>query len=344
LDSREELAARITSPRNRRFAQSIVNRLWQRYLGRGLIEPVDDWQSAEPSHPELLAWLGHELVSSGYNLKHIARLILNSHTYQRSIGEPSAAPDASLFASPARRRISAEQLVDTLFTVSGKRFRAGDMNIDHDASRELKQSINLGIPRRAWMFSSASNERDRPSLALPFAQPFITTLETFGWRSSRQNPLTVREDAATLLQPAILANGVLGRRYTRLSDDSAFTILALRDQPLTDLIRKVYERTLTRPPASEERAIFVELLGIGYENRIDRTQLNAPLPVLPGVRRTGVGWSNHLQGEASDVQIAAEEYVRNGDPPTRKLRPEWRERFEDMLWTLMNSPEFVFIP
>ena len=44
------------------------------------------------------------------------------------------------------------------------------------------------------------------------------------------------------------------------------------------------------------------------------------------------------------MQIATQEIVRQGDPPTKKLREEWRERFEDMLWTLMNSPEFVFIP
>ena len=81
------------------------------------------------------------------------------------------------------------------------------MNIDVDGSREIKNSINLGIPRRAWMFSSMSNERDRPSLTLPHIAPFVSTLETFGWRSSRQSPQTVREEEATVLQPAIIANG-----------------------------------------------------------------------------------------------------------------------------------------
>ena len=343
-DSREELAARVTSPLNDRFAKTIVNRMWQRYIGRGFVATVDDWEGLEPSHPELLAWLSRELVRSGYDLKHVARLIFNSHTYQREVDPSEAAAPAHLFASPVRRRLSAEQLVDSVFAISGKQFRAGDMNIDHDGSREQEQSINLGIPRRAWMFSSTSNERDRPSLALPFAQPFITTLESFGWRSSRQNPLTVRDEESNVLQPAIVANGVLGRRFTRLSDDSTFTQMALEARPVSELVRSVYERTLTREPTSDERALFVELLSEGYADRIDKTQLNAPAPVLPGIRRTGVGWSNHLKGAASDVQIAAEETVRQGDPPTKKLHPEWRERFEDMLWALMNSPEFIFIP
>jgi hypothetical protein len=341
-DSRQELAARVTSPENDRFARTIINRVWQRYLGRGIVEPVHDWHDAEPTHPELLAWLGHEFVRSGYDLKHVARLILNSHTYQRVTKSDESAPQ--LFASHTHRRLSAEQIVDSMFAISGKALRAGEMNIDHDHSNNAKAMINLGIPTRAWMFSSTSNERDRPSLALPFAQPFITTLEMFGWRSSRQNPLTVRDEESNVLQPAILANGVLGRRFTRLSDDSAFTALALEGQPVSELIRKVYERTLTRPPTSEERALFVELLSDGYESRIDKSNFNTPVPLLPGVRRTGVGWSNHLTGASSDVQIATQEIVRQGDPPTKKLRDEWRERFEDMLWTLMNSPEFVFVP
>ena len=66
-DQREELALRITSPQNPRFAQVMVNRLWQRYLGRGIVEPVDDWETAQPTHPELLDWLARELVAHDYD-------------------------------------------------------------------------------------------------------------------------------------------------------------------------------------------------------------------------------------------------------------------------------------
>ena len=61
----------------------MVNRLWQRYFGRGIVEPVDDWETAQPSHPELLDWLARELVTHDYDAKHIARLIFNSQAYQR---------------------------------------------------------------------------------------------------------------------------------------------------------------------------------------------------------------------------------------------------------------------
>src|SRR5207245_10771178 len=72
LTPRERLAALLTSPQNEGFAQVVANRLWKRLMGRGLVEPVDDWEKGEPTHPELLRWLARELVRSGYDLKHLA--------------------------------------------------------------------------------------------------------------------------------------------------------------------------------------------------------------------------------------------------------------------------------
>ena len=295
-----------------------------------------------PSHPELLEYLARELVHSGYDLKHVARLILTSHTYQR-IAQPSRGEEAEmLFAGPLRRRMSAEQVVDSMFTASGKDFYAGELNIDADGSRVFTTSLNLGHPRRAWEFTSLSNERDRPSLSLPMAQPFLDVLESFGWRASRQDPLTVRDTSPTVLQPAVLANGILARRFTRCSEDSAFTKLALQDQPLETLIDRVYRQALTRPATSAERETFALLLKEGYAARL--REVSPEELKIERLRNAGVSWSNHLSEESNRVQIELQESVRQGDPPSPRLERDWRERYEDMLWAILNSPEFVFVP
>ncbi len=341
-DQREQLAALVTAPTNRRFAQVIVNRMWHRYLGRGLVEPIDDWEHAAPSHPELLEYLERELIRSGYDLKHVARLILNSHAYQRRADTLAAADPqrAALFAGPAPRRMSAEQIVDSMFAAVGKPFHVEEMSVDLDSQRSYESSLSMGVPRRAWQFASLSNERDRPALSLPAAQTIANVLETFGWRASRPDPLSVRPVETTVLQPAVLANGVAAKRVSQLSDDSLVTELALQDQPLAGFIDSVCRAILTRPATSEERELFRELLADGYDSRRVDAPVVKPLPP----RNIGVTWSNHLKPEASDRKLALAKELERGDPPTQRLRADWRERAEDMVWTLINSPEFVFVP
>jgi Protein of unknown function (DUF1553)/Protein of unknown function (DUF1549) len=345
-DPREKLAALLTDARNERFAKVMVNRIWKRYLGWGLVEPVDDWETAKPSHPELLAWLARQLVTHDYDLKHIARLILNSHTYQRQVtpaGSTEAKPEARLFASPARRRMTAEQVVDSMFMAVGKPFDSEEMNLDVDGRRPVKDFNNLGTPARAWEFASLSNERDRPALSMPKAQAIVDTLCAFGWRESRQNPLTVRDQSPNVLQPAIIANGLMGNgRVTRLSEDSAITALCLEDHPLPDLIRSVFLRVLSRPPTPDETKMFSAHLEKGYAGRL--VEPSASRAFKTSASRRPVSWSNHLNPEATRIKQEMEREVRAGDPVTERLRPEWRERMEDMLWALLNSPEFVFVP
>ena len=97
---------------------------------------------------------------------------------QRAVADESDSATAGLL--PVRRRMTAEQVVDSLFVACGKRLKSGEVNIDANGAREQKNSINFGWPRRAWEFTSLSNERDRPAFALPKAQPFVTTMAAFG--------------------------------------------------------------------------------------------------------------------------------------------------------------------
>jgi hypothetical protein len=343
-DFRERFAAIVTSPRNERFAQVLVNRVWKRYFGAGLVEPIDDWNDATPSHPKLLKWLARELVAHDYDLKHVARLILNSDAYQRVADGVSTADSTQprLFAAPLRRRMSAEQIVDSLFAAVGKPLQSELLTMDPEVRRGVTSFFNLGSPTRAWQFTSLSNDRDRPALALPVAQSFVDVLSAFGWRDSRTNPISVRDEDPTALQPLTLANGILGNRIARLSDDSSLTALALADQPVGKLVDKVFLRFLSREPTAAEARPFIEILRPGYERR--RRNSSQTKTTTPHFRASAVSWSNHLSPEASRIKLEQERTAREGDPPTERLDPNWRERMEDVVWAVVNSPEFVFIP
>jgi hypothetical protein len=338
-DVREELALRITSPQNPRFAKVMVNRIWQRYFGRGIVEPVDDWETAQPSNPELLEWLARELIAHDYDAKHIARLIFNSAAYQRV--PTSDVEKARLFAAPLRRRMTGEQVLDSLLAAAGKEAHTEEMSVDVDSGRLENSSINLGLPRRAWQFTTMGNERDRPSLSLPAAQMAVTLLENFGWRATRQDPLTYREKEPTVLQPAILANGVVAKRIAQLSEDSAFVAMALAAETPSDFVETVFKQILSRSPTATERDLFVALLGDDFSSRKTGA---APGPVPGWPARDGVSWSNHLSTESNEIRIARQREFEKGDPVTTQLKREWREKAEDMVWTLINSPEFVWIP
>ena len=342
-DSREQLAALLTDPRNGRFAQVVANRLWKQFLGFGIVDPVDDWENAAPSHPALLAWLGRELIMHDYDMKHVARLILNSQTYQRTAtpaGTRTVKSSERLFESPARRRLTAEQLVDSLFAAAGKEPDSELLTMDPECRQSANDHGNLGAPRRAWEFASLSNERDRPALAKPRSQVVTDVLATFGWRESRAEPQATRDHDANVLQPALLANGSFGTRISRLSDDSAFTALALREQPVGALVQGLFLQVLSREPGAGERDTFTKLLEPGYAARATGA---APAP--PPARSTkAVSWANHLNADATRAVLEIEKEVQAGDTVTPQLQADWRERMEDAVWSLMLSPEFVYVP
>ena len=341
-DTREGIAADITF--SRRFAEVIANRMWKRYIGAGLVEPVDDWEGHSPVDPELLGYLTDEFIHSGYDLKHLAKLIMTSEIYERkAIDLPENLTDAErFFEGPYRRRMTAEQVVDNAWHVAGKEMNLGKLTMDIEGRLAPNYFLNFGSPKKAWEFSTLANERDRPSLAMPKIQAVVDVLRAFGWRNSRQEPTSNRIEDANPLQPGVLANGVMGGWMTRLTDDSEITKLCVESESVDELTETLFLRYLTRLPNDAERDRFHGLLADGYESRVIPKADRAPAPKKK--RIPYVSWSNHLHSEANSIKQEEEARARKGDPPTRFLREQWREQAEDALWALLNAPEMIMVP
>lgn len=120
-DPRQVFADWLISPKNPWFAKNAVNRIWYWLFGRGIIHEPDDIRDDNPAvAPEVLSYLESELVRSGWDLKHIYRLICNSATYQLSCISRSQNPQASIyFAYYPMRRLDAEVLIDAICQITG---------------------------------------------------------------------------------------------------------------------------------------------------------------------------------------------------------------------------------
>lgn len=117
-DRMKQLAAVVTSPRNGRLTRTMVNRLWAKLLGRGLVEPVDEMDAA-PWNRDLLDWLAVDLVDHHYDLQHTLELIMTSRAYQLPAMRLAKPPEGDfVFSGPLVRRMTAEQFVDAIAAVT----------------------------------------------------------------------------------------------------------------------------------------------------------------------------------------------------------------------------------
>ncbi|MCX8156734.1 MAG: DUF1553 domain-containing protein [Verrucomicrobiae bacterium] len=125
-----QIASLMTSERNGRLPRTLVNRLWARFFGHGLVEPVDD-MDAPAWHPELLDWLAEDFVAHGYDIKHLMATLLTSRAYQRPAVPGSEAPSSTyVFRGPLVRRLTAEQFRDVLADITGAGYPSPQPTVD----------------------------------------------------------------------------------------------------------------------------------------------------------------------------------------------------------------------
>lgn len=234
---------------NRRFALVQANRIWAQLMGRGLVEPVDDFRATNPaSHPELLEYLADELVAGGYDVRHLMRIILQSNTYQLAshVADATSAADERNFTHAVELRLPAEPLLDAICQVA-----------------DTPAQFN-GYPRgiRAVEIPGVQAVRPRDVRPTP-AERFLTA---FGKPPRLLTCECERTQEATLGQTFQLVSGPLMNDLLTSDNNRLSRLLAEGVSP-AEAIDELFWTALSRPPSDTERNQLTTYLAEAADRR-----------------------------------------------------------------------------
>ncbi|MBI5757091.1 MAG: PSD1 domain-containing protein [Planctomycetales bacterium] len=258
--TRLDLARWLVSTQQPLTPRVTVNRVWQQFFGRGLVETESDFgvQGARPTHPELLDWLASEFVASGWRLKSLHRLIVGSATYRQSshrqAENDAIDPENRLLARQSRLRLEAETIRDSALVVSGLWSpKVGGPSVfpfQHDGIM-----LNRATPAE-WIVSSGTDRYRRGMYTTYWRltpHPFLQTFDTPDSLTActRRRPSNTPLQALTLLNDPTFVEcaEVLAQRVMREVPDS--------DRERLD---RAFRLCLGRPVVAEEQALLFEVL------------------------------------------------------------------------------------
>lgn len=234
-----QLAANMTKPEDGRLYRTLVNRIWAKLMGRGLVEPVDLMDN-EPWSQDLLDWMAYNFQHNKSDIKELIYLITTSDTYQLpSVGfkEPGQIVSTDYkFTGVLRKRMSAEQFADAVGTVIGPLFP--------DSLEGYKPVSQPGSDSSSSIFVRAS---------LVVNNPFLTALG----RPNRETVATGRESQANLLQALELTNGE--RFNLALKKGAEAWKRKFKNSDV--IIKELYRRTLNREVKPKEYDVAKKVLG-----------------------------------------------------------------------------------
>ena len=285
---RLDLARWLVDRRNPLTARVTVNRLWQAYFGRGLVETDNDFgtQGTPPSHPELLDWLACELIDSGWSLKHLHRLIVESATYRQTSQNRREGraidPDNRLLWRQARLRLDAESIRDSALACSGLLTRAiGGPSVFPPQPDGV---MNLGQMHRPWKADIGPNRYRRGLYTFFWRATPYAFLMTFDGSGGVQT-CTRRMRSNTPLQALTLLNDPA---FVEIARGLALRILDDCRSPRDDgdRIEYAFLLCLGRRPRDAERRTLEEYLKAGRSTTKDsKRSASTPPPEWIGLAR-----------------------------------------------------------
>ena len=310
--NRLDLADWLVSPENPLTARVVVNRFWRQFFGTGLSKVLDDFgaQGEPPRHPELLDWLAAEFRDSGWDVKHLVRLMVTSRTYRQSSNASrellARDPENRELARQGRWRIEAEMVRDSALQVSGLLVpRIGGPSVrpyQPDGYWE-----NLNFPQRGYDASSGGDQYRRG-------------LYTW-WQRSYVHPSMLAFDAATREECAAERNR---------SNIPQQALVLLNDPSYVEAARSFAARILREGSGDDsERLIWA------WRQALARAPLDSELSALRRLLET------QRTAFAKDPEAAAQ-FTRTGKAPTPAgLDPVQWAAWTDVARALLNLHETI---
>ncbi|HEV3136908.1 MAG TPA: PSD1 and planctomycete cytochrome C domain-containing protein [Pirellulales bacterium] len=259
--TRLDLARWMVAPDNPLVARVFVNRLWKLAFGQGIVKTLDDFgsQGVAPSHPELLDWLAGEFIDSGWDVKHMLKLMAMSATYRQSsaAGESlrQADPYNKWLARQGRFRIDAEMVRDNALAISGLlELKIGGPSVKPYQPRGYWAHLNF--PVREYE-SDHGQSQYRRGLYTYWARTFLhPSLLAFD-APTREECTVERPRSNTPLQALVLLNDPT---YVEAARVLARRVLSEGGAETQQRLRWAYRQTLSREPNSDEMAVLGGLL------------------------------------------------------------------------------------
>jgi len=249
----KRLAEMITQRQDARLTRTLVNRLWQKFMGHGLVEPVDDME--KPAwEPDLLDWLAEDFAAHNFDVKHLIERILTSRAYQLpAVNDAEPIQADYVFRGPAIRRLTAEEFRDALTALTGVGFSKAAAKIGPESgnSNSIAGALQEALDSSLCPAGQTTNQ---VRAALVAADPLTTALG----RPNREQVVTTRSAEATTLQALELTNG---ETLADLLKRGARTLLDRPEIANDRLIAEVYEKAFARKPTTAELRTARGLVG-----------------------------------------------------------------------------------
>jgi hypothetical protein len=300
---RKALAEWIIAKDNPWFSQAIVNRMWGHFLGRGFVEPINDFRDSNPVNmPHLLKLLAEDFEENNFDLKHLIKRIASTQVYQLS-------------ASPAKGTDSDN--------AHWARFRLKPMS-PPQLLESLVQSTNMNSVLERVAGGNIAQLKQRALLGFTFLFDVDEEQEQ-------------KEFEGTIPQALLLLNGGLTNSGASPIPGTALAEVLDMSGDDSSKIESLYLRTISRRPTGEELKKWTEFIYAPRRVVSPDASAEAQRPLTPRERRQlmqELQRQNARRGGGQDPFARLGGRVSSTDPR--------HQAYEDLFWALLNSSEFIF--